>query len=175
MKKTTKHLIKVIIAIVAITLLFVIIFLNNFKNRNFFTMDFYQIIYLCFMIFISFYLVQLKTDERKRKEILYEFVCILKNDTICITKDVVVNQPQTKFQLLSRNIENKINMLKKVMKKYEIEKEVEYIAQELQNLESTVSNHINDSKILESNYIDIERNIYNICSKCDELLYKLYF
>lgn len=157
------------------TLFFVALFIFNYKNNNFFEMDLYKIFSLACIIFVSYYLTQKNLDSRKQKEIVNNIIDTIMETTYKMNMDALFTENCKLFMLYLRTIENKLSLLKKVSNKFNFEKEIDYIDNQVRTIKTMVSNHIGNTAELQTIYVDIEKNITNIRNKIDLIIFKLYF
>lgn len=159
-----------------VILILLLLFLFNINGANFWTFDFYKIVYLGILIFISFFLTQHYTDERKRKEYIIDMVDKLSNFTTSISLNKIIEDRNAdSFNMEVRNIRNILDLLGALASKYDIEKEIEYLCKEINEIDDTVSENISKIENLEGLKKTIERHKNNVISKCFAIKFKIFF
>ena len=128
------------ISIVLSILVLIVLVLININSKNFWSFDFYKIIYLGILIFISFFLTQYYTDERNRKEYILDMVNKLCDFILSINLDKIIKDNNTDyFNMKIRNIRNILDLLSLIAIKYDIKSEVDYLLNEIGEIDTTVS------------------------------------
>ena len=162
-----------LIIIVIITDLF--LFFKNISNKDFFEMNLYQIISISLIVIVSFYLTQKTQDYRKKKEIVVNIVEKISAIVQEIDLESMKSDNCKIFMSKNRAIDNKITILLKIAKRYNINDEVQYLKRENDEAKVLVSTRIGNLTELNTIYQDVTRHKGNIQNKCDEILFKLYF
>lgn len=164
------------ISIVLSILVLIVLVLININSKNFWSFDFYKIIYLGILIFISFFLTQHYTDERNRKEYILDMVNKLCDFILSINLDKIVKDNNTDyFNMKIRNIRNILDLLSLIAIKYDIKSEVDYLLNEIGEIDTTVSENSGNIDNLYSLKKTIDRHKFNMINKCDAIKYKLFF
>lgn len=147
----------------------------NYKNDDFFKMSLYQIISLAFVVFVSYYLTQKKLDSRKRRDVLNDLITEIIDCSFKLTLEAVLSEKSKLFMMELRNIENRLSLLEKISEDYGIKTEIDYLRTQHTAILDLVSNHMDDNNTLENIFVDIEKHISNLQSKCKEAQFKIYF
>jgi Ca2+/Na+ antiporter len=184
MKRSTYIIICVVIA--------VIFFLIGYKIQivdtmaEFFSISFYQIIYLLFMFFIMYQLTQYKIDQRSEKEskekllfknaeitekILSKLYLLITDDRFCTIQkqeDIdYVNQQH-------RRISNFITTLNKFEFNENYEKNMEIILEKVDAHRELIGNHLNDPNFLNAACLDLKNYVDSIQDKINDNFYEIY-
>ena len=163
---------KILIIIFIFTVCLIVI---NFDNERFMDVSLANIITFDIAIYVAYFLTQKKLDNRVKVEKIYSLVCSI-SDTARVILNIEIweNSSKNVFTLNIRKMKNKVAILESFKKKYDFEKEIEYIKNQISDLDSFVSEKIDDYEYLNKSRISIERYINNIETKCDEIFLKLY-
>jgi len=158
-------------------------FMYNIKNNDyFFQASLYNITLLIISVGVAYYLVQKRTDERRKKDSLEKLI----ERMITNIQDNLYNETfldiRNRISILSnlRKIGNKIHILELACKDYiEVEKEVKYIIEkfmEIRNIYEDIMCHEGEKAIALANdkESDLKKHSNDIASKCDYILYKIY-
>jgi hypothetical protein len=125
-------------------------------------------------IFISYYLVQLKNDERRNRDnidrIISKVQSLISNTELI---DASTKNAQAKSLLLQKSLANKLEYIK-MNCSHEIKPDLEYICSEFEHLRELYGGHIHDNEYLIKSVDDFKKYIINIDDKCDSLHIKLY-
>lgn len=163
-------------AILIIVAILVLMFILNVKNENFWSLDFYEIIYLSILIFISFFLTQHYTDERKRKDFVLDIIDKLYNLILLISLDKIIeDKNKDYFNMSVRNIRNVLDLLSSIAIKYGIENDIYYLCDEIKEIDATVSENSSNIDTLVALNKTIDRHKDNMLYKCDAIKLKLMF
>lgn len=174
-KNKLKRLLRTASIIIIISVL-IVLFKINVDSNGFWAFDFYEIIYLCIIIFISFFLTQHYTDERKRKDYIIDMVNKVSNYTLSINLDKIIEDKNSNFFVMEiRNIRNTLDLLNEIAIKYEIKDEVKYLQGEIAEIDNTVSENLSNIENLRILKTTIERHKNNVGNKCDAVKFKIFF
>ncbi len=182
MKKTNKSIVIVIILAILIVGGAVGIIIINCDNNEFYQISLYQLISLifqfislCLVVFVSYYLVQMQTDIRKKRDVLGDMINGIIDSSYELNKEALSTENSKLFMVKLRNIENDISLMDNVAKEFNIESDINYIKNEVVRIDDLVSEHIGNNDELMILYVDIEKNINNIQNKCNSIKFNIYF
>lgn len=182
MKKTNKSIVIVIILAILIVGGAVGIIIINCDNNGFYQISLYQLISLifqfislCLVVFVSYYLVQMQTDIRKKRDVLGDMINGIIDSSYELNKEALSTENSKLFMVKLRNIENDISLMDNVAKEFNIESDINYIKNEVVRIDDLVSEHIGNNDELMILYVDIEKNINNIQNKCNSIKFNIYF
>lgn len=159
-----------------ITIMVMIFAFYNFKKcpSIFFDATLIEILNLAFIVIFTYFLVELKSTQRKRKECIENFIVKISNmldDTRFYKFD---NEDNLKHvRITQRSINSKIEVLKKFDCE-DIKIDVNYIDREFNEYWDLVSDHIDNLDKLNESSNTLMRHINNIQNKLDEIIIKLY-
>lgn len=172
MKKLIKSKYLIYIFLLIISVIFVVL---NYKIENFWNITFKDILTFDIAIFFTFHLTQTKQDKRIKNEKTWkviEDISFYTNEILKINFDSDDSSKQ--FTILIRKINNKINVLTNLhIDSIENEK-INYISEQIKELEQLISEHIEDSEYLKKSKTFIEMHTNNVENKCDELFTDIF-
>lgn len=149
--------------------------LVNFNNKDFMKMDLNDVLTLCLLFFVSYFLVERKNDRRILNEKIEQTCSIINDELTKIDKSLFCEDFEVKqYTVISKRISNKINLLKNYMRKLDIKKEVEYIENSFKEIDGMISNHINNISELDMILVDINNKKDQIDVRIDSIFTKLY-
>ena len=157
----------IIIGIIIVASILVII---NFNNKNFFKLNLFQIITLVFSAFLSFYLVQRFTDERRKIDCFEKVLLSIRAD---VCEDEIYFSVGKKSLLMQKSIANRIVYLKDCKLKA-VAEELGYLESEFEEIRELYSNHNQTEESLQSINDDLYRHQVNITDKIDKIRLKIY-
>lgn len=147
----------------------------NYRDYCFNKMNLNDIITLCLLFYVSYYLVERNNDRRILKEKIELTLSVIDDDLAKINKNLFVETFEPKdYTVISKRISNKILLLKNYARKFDIVKEVDYIEESFQGIDKMIGNHINKLDELKSILIDIENTRDQIKVRMDNIFMKLY-
>lgn len=162
------------IAIMACGLVLLVMY-NLRHNCTFWDASCTSIISLIIALVVAFYFVQLRTDERKQKEIVEKLVDQIRVFALDYNTTHWPDSFDDKETLLKiRRIRNKIDILGKYSALFNYQQELNEIKKNFEKYEETVDEHQNDVNHLKQCTSEFCKWMDNINSRCDELIYKLY-
>lgn len=153
---------------------------NAKNNINFFTVDIYQILSMIIAVIVAYFLVQIKNDERKRKEVAehilddIQVVCqkIISeiNNPECMCKDV-----WRELLMNKRRLGNKVKALKEIVDGFETEKILEDIHEKYFSCSILIGKLAPiKEKINVEIQTEIEKNLSLLDERCDDIKVHLY-
>lgn len=154
-----RRIVKYIILIVILALLGAFAIYNIICNDSFFTASLANIITIAIAVFVSFYLVQRWTDERKRKEI---FLSLLTKLQSVIEDENAYNfdaQSKDEITMRKRDISNWIKILEDANPPYIKDEDVKFIREKFDEYSDIIGNHIDDLDALRKLKKDLKRPI----------------
>lgn len=151
----------------------------NWKNNaNFLDASLTNLLTLGVAVIISFHFVQRNTDRRKQKETLTQ---ILK-DVRDILADpaaykIAANTPSKELTLRNRSISNRILLLKKYAKKFDIEEDILDIDKKFNEYSEIISDHFQNISELAAMSAELKRPLDLIVTRsyqAEITLYRVY-
>jgi len=171
MKKKTK----IILGAIIIVLVSIFAFYNYKKcPPTFFNATFIDILNLVFIVVFTYFLVEMKSTQRKRKECIENLIGKLSN-ILDDTRLYIIDSEDNKrhVRITQRSITSKIEVLKKFNCE-DIKNDVNYIGEQFDNYWDIVSDHIDNLDKLKDSSSTLMRHINNIQNKLDVIIIKLY-
>lgn len=166
---------KVVLLIVVICTIFGLIGYNYSKCKSvFFSATLLDILNLIFIAVFTYFLVELKSDERKRKECIENLI----NKLYLLLDDSrlykIENEEHLNYiRIVQRSIKSKIGVLRDFDCK-NIKLDVEHISNEFEEYWKIISEDVNDINKLKELKNTLFRHINNIQNNLDEIIVKLY-
>lgn len=154
-----RKVVNYIILAVIISLLIAFAIYNINNNDAFFTASLVNIITIAIAVFVSFYLVQKRTDERKRKDILLSLLTKLQS---VIEDEKTYNfdaQSKDEITMRKRDISNWIKILEDANPPYIKDEDVKFIREKFDEYSDIIGNHIDDLDALRKLKKDLKRPI----------------
>lgn len=148
---------------------------ENHGNCNFIKMDLNDILTLCLLFFVSYYLVERKNDRRILNEKIEKTLTTISYELNKINKELFCEGFITKnYTVIAKRVSNKINVVKFYMSDLSIENEIKYIENAFQEIDVMIGNHINSIEELNLILVDIENKIDNIEVRIDRIFTKIF-
>lgn len=151
-----------------------LIFYNINTNPTFWKTSASSCITIVIALVFSYWLVQRENDLRKQKEILASLIFDLRAQ---IDKDDMYDlsgKTTISINMRNRDISNKIGVLDKVKKDFNVEDEVDFISERFDEYKELIGNHIDDPEYLKNSSIELKRPIQLISTKLFEIAFILY-
>lgn len=146
-----------------------------YNSEGFWKISIYHILSLVFVIFISYFLVQKRTDERQKVSMVDKMIEDIQKS---VSMDVVVGyeteEDRKQALLYQKSIANRIDYLQKSSVCSVIKEDLEYIKKEMESLREFYGNHMNDKSYMEKSTTDFNKYIVNICDKCYAMRLQIY-
>ena len=152
----------------------VVLIIGNINNKNFFSMSLFDILTLIIMLFVSYYLVEKKSDKRIRKSKIEETLNLIKKDIEEITITYFTGDYQRKYTMLSRRISNKVIILEKYDKDFCIENEVKEFKDKFLQFDTLIGNHITNIDEIKVVMKDIENYKDMMLQKLDNIFMGIF-
>ena len=172
MKKN--NIMKIILGIV-ISGVIIISIINGCKDcEKFFSFNFATGISLLFAACFSFYYVQKQADGRKQKEL---FIALLETFKKIIDDENnfdYSNVSKEQILMRKRDMSNKLEFIKKVGKRFSVEKDINFLEEKFSEYNEIIGNHIEDLETLCKMKQDITRPMNLMSQKVFELMINLY-
>lgn len=170
-----KKEIKIILGVIVILLLSIFTFYNYRKcPPTFFNATLIDILNLVFIVVFTYFLVEMKSTQRKRKECIENLIDKLSNildDTRLYKIDSEDNLRHVR--ITQRSITSKIEVLKKFDCE-DIKNDINYIGEQFESYWDIVSDYIDNIDKLKDSSITLMRHINNMQNKLDVIIIKLY-
>lgn len=152
----------------------VVLIIGNINNKNFFSMSLFDILTLIIMLFVSYYLVEKKSDKRIRQSKIEETLNLIKKDIEEITITYFTGDYQRKYTMLSRRISNKVIILEKYDKDFCIENEVKEFKDKFLQFDTLIGNHITNIDEIKVVMKDIENYKDMMLQKLDNIFMGIF-
>ena len=152
----------------------VVLIIGNINNKNFFSMSLFDILTLIIMLFVSYYLVEKKSDKRIRQSKIEETLNLIKKDIEEITITYFTGDYQRKYTMLSRRISNKVIILEKYDKDFCIENEVKEFKDKFLQFDTLIGNHITNIDEIKVVMNDIENYKNMMLQKLDNIFMGIF-
>ena len=174
-KLFSKKKIPLIICLVFAVSIIVLGFFSR-KTNGFWDLSIGQIITYAIAIVFAFYITQIKSDERKRKEhverLILEIQDIVTDPSFYrILKD---ENYQTIITVRNRKVNNYIDLIVQYGTELGFKRDADYISKEFKDYKDFVSDHIADYEYLQKSEKQLNKYSENINSKCDSIIFLLY-
>ena len=152
----------------------VVLIIGNINNKKFFSMSLFDILTLIIMLFVSYYLVEKKSDKRIRQSKIEETLNLIKKDIEEITITYFTGDYQRKYTMLSRRISNKVIILEKYDKDFCIENEVKEFKDKFLQFDTLIGNHITNIDEIKVVMKDIENYKDMMLQKLDNIFMGIF-
>ena len=172
MKK--RKVIRVILPIVFATLLIAFAVFNYCNNEKFFDASLVNIITIGTALFVSFFLVQRKTDERKQKDILLDLFRKLQSVTESEKVYKFDGQSKEIITMRNRDINNKISILEKVDQKFIKKEDIDFIRKKFDEYSGFIGDHIEDIPYLSKSEKELRRPLELINNCITEMMIGMF-
>lgn len=140
---------------------------NLLNNDKFFEASLMQILTLFVAIFISYFLVQQKNDNRRKVDFinrtLHEVMLLLEDEKL-------LDSDRKKTLVIQKSIANRLQAIEKNSFK-EIKQDMDYVVKEFEEIRELYSNHTDNLGEVE---MDINRHKINISDKCIKIEAELF-
>lgn len=168
--KNSKNIL-IFLLVLAVACLAVYNLITNLKD--FFTTSMVPLLSVLVVIFISYFLTQIKTDERRKLDCIEKIINKIQNEMKHSKTFQVSSLEENKMALLyQKSIANKIEYIISLNIDV-IKDQMKYVETEFFSLRELYGNHMHDSDYMDKSKDDIEKRIVNITDKCDEIMLKL--
>lgn len=171
MKRIGRYLISILIIVCVI---YIGVINYNACKSKFFDATFIDVLNLIFVAFFTYFLVEIKSDERKKKENIENLISklyLILDDSKFYN---ISGQDQlTELRIIQRSVRSKIQILINLNFR-SIEKDLEYINQEFDEYWNCVSENVDNIIKLKGISQTLYRHINNIENRLDEMILKLY-
>ncbi len=145
------------------------------NKQGFFSINAANLVTFLISIFIAYFFVQWRTDERnlkaKAEEIIERIQDIVNEDDSHMYTEKI--DPELVL-LRQRRLTNKINVLCKYCEQLNLEEDILYIKEQLAKYKELIDYHYYDYEYLNRSESQIKNYLANIDQKCDTLNYHLY-
>lgn len=161
--------------LIFVSILLLILIYINYSNKNFFKMNFHEILTIGLLVFVSYYFVEKNSDRRIMNAKIEETLSIIKVEMNKINESLFCDGFKSEdYTVINKKISNKVSLLEHYKKKANIQIEVEYIKNATQEMDKMISNHLNDLKELKTILIDINNKKDQIDVRMDNIFKKLF-
>lgn len=166
---------------VGIVLIFILlpISIYNIKHdlNNFLSLNVYNLLSIVISCVIAYYLVQLKSTERKKVEVCESLINRIQKEVLS-EKLLGHTDQEAKYVTMShKSIRNKITNLRHYASSLKITDEINYINDEFEKLRDAFSNNprnLTDEKMIEDYKALVLNCAQNIDNKCEDARSKIY-
>lgn len=163
-----------VLVVIVVTTLTAILSLK-FESNKFFDLTLTNVITYSISIYVAYYLVQERTDNRAQKQNATDL--ILRLQKIVNGEDPELysnNSNSTKVRNHQRIISNKITILCKYCEELGFHEEKEYLFQQLSSYKILVDEHQEDPDYLSKSHSQIKKAFSNIDQCCDTIVFKMF-
>ena len=177
MKKCSKLLPWIIVAGTLINGIY-----NCRHNEKFWDTSFIQTMTLMAAVGITYYSVQLRTDQREAKKHVEDVVekirCIVDSDSFYRIQQIdqsreTLDRIRKDIQTTNRRLSNYIDVLA-AYSSLNIKEETDYIKQQFDEYRTLVDSHFDDIAHLSKSEPELKKWANNISNKCDRIIAKMY-
>ena len=175
MDKIPKIKVRHIVTFIIVLAVLIVAVINCLNNESFWTLSFGGCLTLIVAIYVSYFLVQQKTDERSKKEVLIKLISTIQS-TVTDEKACIVNRKEDTLYLtmVKRRLSNYLNVLEKYGPDYFKLEDIRFIKEKYDEYDSFIGEHINDVDYLSKSYNDLRRPLDLIDSRLYEMTMNLY-
>lgn len=173
-EKKYKKILKIVFILILTLAYLAFVLYNICTNSKFWEASAINCITVGIAIVISYYLVQKRSDQRKQKEIIIDLIFKLQKQ---IEEEHMYNlegQQKEGVLLRSRNINNKIHILKEVACRYAISEDIRFIEEKFNEYNDFIGNHIEALEELTNFKSELRRPIDLISNRLITIALKLY-
>lgn len=177
MKKTHNFDLRVIIiGVISLAILFFVGLHNFYKNKClFFNTTLIDILNLIFMAIFTYYLVELKSDKRKKQECIEDFIRKIQSMLDDKRFYKIDSEESLEYiRLIQRSVKSKIEVLKKFQDDNLIQ-DINYIQQQFDEYWQIVSDNINNISNLAILNNTLYRHINNMQNKLDQIIVEFLY
>ncbi len=161
--------IKIIGAIILSICFIALCIYNIFCNRDFFETSITAVLSIIVAIVVSYFFVQHKTDERRKKEkvddLLYKIERILQKEDFLVVKEGDL--------ILHRSVSNKICFLSDYVENEDIKNDITRMKEYFDQYREFYGNHYKDEAYMEKSKNELMNYISRIDDICDSIHMKL--
>ncbi len=174
-----KKIINTIAIIITVIIIMVVIIASIFNfiwnHKKFFEFSIINALTILIAIVFAYWLVQKNQDNRRFFD---SVVKILESIQLIITNKLIIDNFTTtsinNLQQDMRIVRNKIEVLKTVKDKLDIDDEINYIENNFNQYRQTIDNHINDHDYLNKSSTDLNNYKSLLDSKITETIVKIH-
>lgn len=124
---------------------------------------------------VSYYFAKKNQDERNLKDSYFKAMEKMQNLVNEEELYKIDNKKDLNFALMKkRELSNKVNILKKYSKKLNLENEIEFIDDKVQEYVDFLGNHAGDLNYLKQSEMDLKRPLELIDGKLQESMLKIF-
>lgn len=165
-----RNKISVIVCIVAVVILLGVAIFNIITDAaGFWTTNITSLLSILAVLFISYYLTQMKNDERKRIDNIERLILKIQQE---VTDEKLIHGKRNMCLMYQRSTNNKIEFLQN-QNLVSICDGLKYIHEQFQSLRDMYSDNMNDPDFPDSIEQDFRRIEVNIVDRCDMMLIEL--
>lgn len=145
------------------------------NGKSFFEASVYQVISLIFVLLITFYLTQMKNEERRKIDMLDRMLIDLQNELNADRFIKYETEDDIHMALLSqKSVANRLAYLRESGLFPKIMEEIKYIDNEITHLREMYGEHMNDKEYMNKSKKDFDKYITNAEDKIFSVHLKLY-
>ena len=168
--KRNRNKTSVIVCIIAAAILLSVAIYNIVvDSTGFWKTNVTSLLSILAVLFISYYLTQMRNDERKKIDNIERLILKIQQE---VASEKIIHGKSNMCLMYQRSINNKIEYLQNE-NLTSISDELKYIHEQFQSLRDMYGEHMNDSNFPGSIEPDFNRIIVNIVDKCDMMLIEL--
>lgn len=159
----------IVCIIAAIILIGIAIYNIVVDSAEFWTTNITSLLSISAVLFISYYLTQMRNDERKRIDNIERLILKIQQE---VADEKMIHGKSNMCLMYQRSTNNKIEYLQ-AQNLSSISDELKYIHEQFQSLRDMYGDHMNDADFPNSREQDFSRIVVNIVDKCDVMLVEL--
>ena len=164
-----------IVCFILVILIVAIYNIIHFGYCNFLQASVSQLLTLLVAIIVSYYLVQKRSDEKNKKEIIIRLLADIQKE---VTNEdayrISVNSKPATLTLRNRTLNNYLDTLSNYGELFGISEQVCFLQEKLSEYTDCIGNHIDDIDFLSKAELDLQRPLALINSKAYEIMLNLY-
>lgn len=169
-RSKSRHTKSIVICVIAAIILFVLGLYNAVKNaEDFWSTNITSLLSISAVLFISYYLTQMRNDERKRIDNIERLVMKIQAE---ISSETLYCGKSNMCLMYQRSLNNKIEYLQE-QNLSSIGSGLDYIHEQFQTYRDMYADHMNDTDFPASIEQDFSRIVVNIVDRCDKMLIEL--
>ena len=176
MKRTT--LIMLVVCIILTVVVILVSGINCVREagtdpvKGYWQVSFIPAVNILFFLWITFFVVQLTTDQRKQKDILLSL--IIRLQTLLQSPELLSNEAPSILLMKQREINSVIFAVKSSIIKTTSKKEIDYLQSQMEEYVKITSENLMNVAAFNDNKLEMQRLLSNICNKTNIILINLY-
>ena len=148
---------------------------NIIYNKEFFTVNIFNILTLAATVMFAFYFTQGISDDRRAREMAEKLLRKIQEEisdrrfcNICCEGDIEY------IRIKTRSVANDIDCLVRLGQRLDIDEETKYILEKFNAYEALFGNHISQLEHLKNSRVDFQNNLDLVDNKCTYIITSFY-